>query len=34
MLKKKEKTTKKEKLTFTFETDVLSLQGGSKGAKK
>lgn len=25
---------KKEKLTFTFETDVLSLQGGSKGAKK
>ena len=23
----------KEKLTFTFETDVLSLQGGSKGAK-
>lgn len=24
----------KEKLTFTFETDVLSLQGGTKGAKK
>ena len=24
----------KEKLTFTFETDVLSLQGGAKGAKK
>ena len=23
----------KEKLTFTFETDVLSLQGGAKGAK-
>ena len=24
----------KEKLTFTFETDVLSLQGGAKGSKK